>query len=297
MSISDKTQQEWQSMRRNSDEERTGEACRSLEIPGAGLDLHTGVSLMHAGAMGRRVNAPLRHNLLRSLHQTHGNWAVQRHMQRSAPVSVQRSVWDDTNLKDDFWGTKQLLGDRWGGLADSAFSAAWNVGGMIPGPHGTVIGMAGTAVDAGKWGYASYKGDDAAADRFRNDTAVSAMGLIPGLGDLAGGASAVYDVGAGLQRAFGSNPADRSIPSSGDLWHKYIEEYTPLIRATDERPGPSQGGADGGPHSYPDDVPLPEPVPDNGGGHGGGPQNYLTATPTGGGVPSWNPVTALENWF
>lgn len=264
MSHDHSTEQDWRGTRRydTSQDAPPVHAENASHMPSSLLD--------NAELQGRR-NAPIRYGVLREMQQTYGNRAVQRHVQGvqgKALPSVQRSVWDGTNLKDDFWGLKSTFGERAGGSMDAASSAIWNFAGKVP-----MIGAIGTGIDVGKMMAAESHGDADAAARFKNDAVLSAIGMVPGLNFL-GAASGVWDVGATGARALGYDA-----PTSGDLWDKGVT-------GNSSPPGANQGGHGGGPQSYPEDVPAapPEVVPDNGGGHGGGPQNYLSASPMGGGL-------------
>jgi hypothetical protein len=145
----------------------------------------------------------------------------------SAPLSLQRSFWTGDNLKDDFWGTKQLLGNRWGGTADAAIASAWDVAGVIPG-IGSASGLVGAGIDgvkslasSGMGAYHAATGnldaadqDVAASERFIKDIVVDGVSAIPGWGTGQSGASLLWDGASVVDRAMGNPQA----PLSGDIF-------------------------------------------------------------------------------
>ena len=147
----------------------------------------------------------------------------------SSQKAVQRTVWnsDTSDIENDFWGTKSILGQKWGGVADAAISSAWDIAGAAPG-IGTPISLIGAGIDAGKAAYTgggSYgaadngNADDAAnlssaSTRFKHDAALAALGAIPGWGTVQGLAEAAVDVNSVIDRVAGGN----NIPLSGDIW-------------------------------------------------------------------------------
>ena len=150
----------------------------------------------------------------------------------SQPASVQGAFWNGENLKDDFWGTHQLLGDKVGGITDAASSAFWNYAGMSePG------GIAGGAIDRTKetvaqvWGVGealagnsqAANADLDAANRFGHDLDADLLGMIPGVGQYAGAAAGYHDSLEMMDRINGKDPGDLS----GDLFDKV--DYVPTI--------------------------------------------------------------------
>ena len=146
-------------------------------------------------------------------------------------LGVQRSIFTGDDLKDDFWGTKQLLGNKWGGVADAGISTAWDLGGFIPG-IGTGVGLAGAGIDglkslasSGMGAYHASQGNLDAADkdmagstRFAKDIAVDAASAIPIWGQGQGAVSALWDGASTIDRATGGTPA----PLAGDIFAEEI---------------------------------------------------------------------------
>ncbi len=142
-------------------------------------------------------------------------------------LGIQRSIFTGDDLKDDFWGTKQLLGNKWGGVADAGISTAWDLGGFIPG-IGTGVGLAGAGIDglkslasSGMGAYHASQGNLDAADkdmagstRFAKDIAVDAASAIPIWGQGQGAVSALWDGASTIDRATGGTPA----PLAGDIF-------------------------------------------------------------------------------
>jgi Domain of unknown function (DUF4157) len=146
---------------------------------------------------------------------------------------VQRAFWNGNDLENDFWGTKQVLGQKWGGVADAGISAAWNLGGVIPG-FGTAEGLVGAGIDGAKSltasGFGAYHtatgdldsadADMKAAGRFGHDMELSAMSAIPIYGTGQGAVTGLWDAASAVDRATGGETA----PLSGDIW----DQATPL---------------------------------------------------------------------
>ncbi len=163
---------------------------------------------------------------------------------KSGRVSVQRAFWNGgKDLENDFWGTKEVLGKRWGGTADAASSAVWNLASAIPG-IGTAVGGVSTAIDLAKAGTSYAMGDNRAANRFKNDAEFDAMGMIPVVGDGAGVLAGGYDASIAIGRAFGADPENET-PLSSDLYHKIPDMFGPRVIPVEDLPVEG-GGADGG---------------------------------------------------
>jgi hypothetical protein len=138
-------------------------------------------------------------------------------------ATVHRAFWNDTNLKDDFWGTKELLGEKWGGVADSAMSSFWDIAGATP-----FGAAAGEVIDIGKTGIAEGASltnhllgndeqaakDSDAASRFTHDMEIGALGEIPVFGQGLAAVTGLWDGASAIDRATGGVPA----PLSGDIW-------------------------------------------------------------------------------
>lgn len=159
--------------------------------------------------------------------ESHPSKSSEANIGSFAPLSVQRSVWTGDNLKDDFWGTKQLLGSKWGGVADAGISSAWDLAGVIPGV-GTASGLVGAGIDgvkslasSGMAAYHTSNGnldaadqDAAASSRFAKDIAVDAASAIPIWGTGQSATSLLWDGASAIDRGTGGKTA----PLSGDIF-------------------------------------------------------------------------------
>ncbi len=139
----------------------------------------------------------------------------------AAPATVQRFL-----DSDDFWGTKGLLGDKWGGVADAGIATAWDVAGVIPGV-GTASGLVGAGIDGAKSLVMSGEGladtamgnldqadkDMKGASRFAQDMVPDAASAIPIWGTGQNAVQGLWDGASAIDRATGGEQA----PLSGDI--------------------------------------------------------------------------------
>jgi hypothetical protein len=146
------------------------------------------------------------------------------------------------------------LGKRWGGTVDAASSAFWNIGSAIPG-IGTAVGGVGAAIDLAKAGTSLGMGDSRAANRFKNDAELSALGMIPVVGDAEGALAGGYDLSVALGRAAGLDPENET-PLSGDLYHKIPDMFGPRVIPIEDLPQEGGGAGGGFDPNGPNQTPL-----------------------------------------
>jgi hypothetical protein len=148
----------------------------------------------------------------------------------SAAISCFDPAYND--VKDDFWGTKSTLGNKWGNVADSAINTVWDGISAIP----DVGAAASTMVDLGKSGYsegmstlegweADLTGNTAdrmrsqqyheAAGSFLGDAGVDATSMIPGYGTAESLVAGTWDATRTIDLATGGDPSVIP-PSAGD---------------------------------------------------------------------------------
>ena len=177
-----------------------------------------------------RGNGGLRADAMQRMQQTHGNRAVQRYVQQSSArhnpegesrgLNVQRAIWNGNDLENDFWGTKELLGDRWGGVVDAGLGAAWNFAGAVPGA-GTFISLGGSIIDSGKSIASSISGNRGAAEHFHNDAIASAVSAIPIWGTGQGVVGGLWDAANMVERI--ADPSAKKAPLSSDILDEALE--------------------------------------------------------------------------
>ncbi|HEX5324588.1 MAG TPA: DUF4157 domain-containing protein [Capsulimonadaceae bacterium] len=165
---------------------------------------------------------------------------VSVHSAPTAAVSCFDPAYND--VKDDFWGTKSMLGNKWGNVADSAMNTVWDGIGLIP----DVGSAASTMVDAGKAGYsegmstlegweADLTGNTAdrmrsqqyheAAQSFTGDMAVDATGMIPIYGTGQSALGGLWDGARTIDLATGGDPngspsfTDLQKQAAGGIWN------------------------------------------------------------------------------
>lgn len=159
----------------------------------------------------------------------------------AAPTAaLSRHFLDGEDPENDFWGTKSMLGQRWGSTADGAMSTFWDVAGLTP-----IGGGISTGIDllkaGGSGAMSAFYGAEGGAERFfgmgsgmqadlaseryggathrfMHDAETDALGFVPGLGTGMGIAAAGLDGMETISRATGNRPG----MLFGDITHDLL---------------------------------------------------------------------------
>lgn len=105
-----------------------------------------------------------------------------------------QAIWDKNHAKGKKKTKKSPLEFDWKKTLDNAQTGLVGLG-MVP-AWGNAADAVNTAISAGRAGYAKYKGDEAGYKEHRNNAAVNAAMMIPGLGQ---GAAATRLAGKGIK--------------------------------------------------------------------------------------------------